>query len=304
MSIAVEPDEIPASLSEPFIRLARDMKQAAATLGRREARWLVDIYYQIQNDRIRAAHQERMNAIGGEPHRLIGWVCDTMERFEGAIKGSLGVFAASYATGQWMQAQYGIGPVLSAALLAHFDIRKAQTVGHYWRFAGLDPTCKWEKGQKRPWNAKLKAICAYRMGECFVKFQNRDECFYGHLLAAKKAALAADNAAGKFAGQAAAEIARCQATKSLLKAMETTERWKHWLAGHLCPANIHDRARRWTVKLFLSHLHHVSYWDFYGKDPPAPYVFDHPELGDHRHLITPPLWPGEYDGKKLSEMAE
>jgi hypothetical protein len=274
------------------------------------ARWLVDVYYQIQNDRIRAAHQERTSAESVEPHQLMGWVFDSMSLFETSIKNALGVFAASYVVGQWMQAQFGIGPVISAALLSNFDIRKAQTVGHFWRFAGLDPTCKWEKGKKRPYNARLKTICAFKLGESFVKFHNRVDkdgvslCYYGKLYESKKAGLIAENDSGKFAETAKSEIARCEKTPALLGKMKDTQRMGHWKAGRLAPANIHDRARRWVVKLFLSHLHHVMFWDFYGKDPPAPYIFQHPELGDHRHLLLPPLWPGEYDGKPLSKMLD
>ncbi|OHB78648.1 MAG: hypothetical protein A2W31_15275, partial [Planctomycetes bacterium RBG_16_64_10] len=265
--------EIPVELTEPFVRLSKDMKQASRTLRKQEARWLVDIYYQIQNDRMRSAAQARTCEEAGEPNRLLDWVFESMKRFEGAIRSALGEFAKTYQVGQWMQAQVGIGPVLSAALLAHIDIRKAPTVGHIWRFAGLDPTCKWEKGKKRPWNAQLKSICAFRLGECFVKTQNHERSYYGKLFAQKKATLTEANARGDYTAQAAAELARLAADKGLAKKMADTQRKKHWEAGHLAPANIHDRARRWAVKLFLSHLHHVMYHEWHEKDPPAPYVF-------------------------------
>jgi hypothetical protein len=44
-------------------------------------------------------------------------------------------------------------------LLARIDIVKAPTAGHIWRYAGLDPTVRWNKGEKRPWNAGLKVLC-------------------------------------------------------------------------------------------------------------------------------------------------
>jgi len=302
MSLQEEMEREELELTTPLVRLAKDVRKLSGILSPRKARWLVDTYYQMQDGRIRSKSQLDRQYESAEPNQLIDWVFSTWSKFESALKGALGEFAAQYAVGQWMQAQYGIGPVLSAAMLANFDIQKAQTVGHYWRFAGLDPTCKWEKGKKRPYNAKLKAIVVYRMGECFVKFQNRDECFYGKLLKAKKATLTQQNEERKFAEFAKGEIARCEANKILLSKMQATERWKYWQDGRLCPQNIHDRARRWTVKLFLSHLHHVMYCDYYGKNPPAPYIFEHPELGDHRHLVLPPLY-GEgfnYSGKPLS----
>jgi len=300
MSLAELPNAIDFDLKEPFIRLGRDLKKASANLSRRDARWLVDMYYTIQDERIRSASQLRTSAESGEPHALISWVFDGFEKFENAIKGALGEFAATYAVGQWLQSQYGIGPVLSAAMLSNFDIRKAQTVGHFWRFAGMDPTCKWEKKQKRPWNARLKSICLFKMGESFVKFQNRDACHYGKLLAAKKAEIADRNARGEYASVAAAEI-EAKGDK-----MKGTQRIEHWKEGRIAPAHVHDRARRWVVKLFLSNLHEVMFWDFYGKAPPAPYVFDHPELGDHRHKLDPPNWPDaeRFSGRKLAEMKD
>jgi hypothetical protein len=59
------------------------------------------------------------------------------------IRSALGVYAAANPVGQWSLSILGIGPVMSAGLLAHIDIEKAPTVGHIWRFAGLDPTREW-----------------------------------------------------------------------------------------------------------------------------------------------------------------
>lgn len=301
MALAEMPVEnVEADLKEPFIRLSRDLKKASTNLTRRDARWLVDMYYTIQDERIRSASQMRTSAESGEPHQLIGWVFLGFDKFEAGIKAALGEFAKTYAVGQWLQSQYGIGPVLSAAMLSNFDIRKAQTVGHFWRFAGMDPTCKWEKGQKRPWNARLKSICIYKMGESFVKFQNRNACHYGKLFAAKKAEIFDKNQRGEYGDVAAAEIAAKGAK------MKGTQRLEHWQQGRIAPAHVHDRARRWTVKLFLSNLHEVMFWDFFGQAPPAPYVFEHPELGDHRHKLEPPNWPDKerFSGRALKDMID
>jgi len=282
-------------LTEPFIRLKRDMRDAAQELGAHEARWLVDAYYMVQDERIRSAAQWRQGEKAGESHRLAFWLFGSMRRFEAAIKAALGEFASQYRIGVWLQGVHGIGPVISAALLSNFDIRKALTVGHFWRFAGLDPTCKWEKKTKRPWNAQLKSICAFKMGECFVKFSGNEKCFYGRLYADKKLRLIAQNEAGEFA-----ETVQRDLDEKRYK--PTTEAHKHLLAGHLPPAQIHARARRWAVKLFLSHLHALMYRDFHNAEPPAPYIFDHPNGDDHRHLLEPPEWPGEWEGKPLRKL--
>lgn len=292
--VAVLSEEV--SLAEPLFRLGKDIRKASRVLTWAEARWLVDTYYQMQDGRIRSKGQLDRQEEQAEPNELITWVFKTWRRFEDTVQKALLEFSSSYRVGNWMLQQYGIGPVLSAAMLTNFDIRQARTVGHFWAFAGFDPTRVWEKGEKRPYNAELKSICAYKMGECFVKFQNRELCFYGHLFATKKAELAERNKWGDFQATAKAEIARCQESKSLLSKMEKTARWKHWKEGNLCPQHIHDRARRWTVKIFLSHLHEVMYWDYFQLPPPVPFVF-RPENGDHRHKIDVPLWKQEWHGQ-------
>jgi len=292
-------ETIEIDLRTPFLKLSKDMKAAARLLSQKEARWMVDQYYTMQDARIRANHQRLKMEECGEPSQLIDWVGNTQQRFESAVKSALGEFAARYATGQWLQSQHGIGPVLSAALLSNLDIRKAKTVGHFWRFCGLDPTCKWEKGQKRPWNAFLKSVVTFRLGETMVKFSGSDKCYYGRLWRLKKDALIRDNEAGKFAPFAAQELAeKCGNGK-----MKDTKRKECWEQGKLSPAHIHERARRWMVKLFLSHLHEVMYRDYWGGDPPAPFIFEHPELGDHRHKLDPPLYEGKtYDGEPLKAL--
>jgi hypothetical protein len=72
----------------------------------------------------------------------------------------------------------------------------------------------------------------------------------------------------------------------------------------LPPAQIHARARRYAITIFLSHLHHVMYVDYFGREPPIPYVFQHGDhLGNaHSHYIPPPNWPFNGGGKSLKEL--
>lgn len=265
---------------EPLARLTRDLRQAAATLSVDEARYLVDAYYQMQRNRIRAAHQVRTLAAGEEPHLLLTWLAGDAERFETNIKSALKVYATHNPLGRWAMSITGIGPVIAAGLLAHIDITRAPTVGHIWRFAGLDPTVTWDKGQKRPWNGSLKRLC-WIIGESFVKVSGRESDVYGKLLLQRKALEEERNAAGAFADQAA---------KSLVE-----KRWRKETAsraayeqGRLPQARIHLRAERWAVKLFLAHYHAVAYRQHYGVDAPKPYVLT--QLG-HGHEITVPNWP-------------
>jgi len=267
---------------EPFVKLDKDLKHAAQTLSADEARYLVDAYYQIQNYRIRFGNQIRALSESGEPHDLIRWMHTNAEGLENNIQRALDSYSKSNVVGKWARSIVGIGPVLAAGLLAHIDITKAPTVGHIWSFAGLNPNANWEKGQKRPWNAELKVIC-WKIGESFVKVQNNERDVYGKLYVARKQVEQERNEAGEFADQAAALVK---------KVGKDTEAYKAYSQGKLPPAHINQRAKRYAVKLFLSHLHWVWYETEYGTLPPKPYVIEH---GGHVDLLTPPNWPMEDD---------
>jgi hypothetical protein len=52
-------------------RLAKDLKDATPTMSENEARFLVDAYHIIQEDRKRLKNQT--TAMGGEPHAVLPW---------------------------------------------------------------------------------------------------------------------------------------------------------------------------------------------------------------------------------------
>lgn len=269
---------------EPIVRLTRDLKNASATLSHSEARYLVDAYYQMQQDRIRADSQIRskINAEGSvvEPHEVLQWLSNNTAQLEAQIKRALDSYSDSQVPGLWAKSVVGIGPVISAGLLAHIDITKAPTAGHIWSFAGLNPKVEWKKGQKRPWNAALKTL-AWKIGESFVKVSGNDNDVYGKLYLQRKAIEQAKNEAGAYGEQA----------KSILSKKnfrDDTHAKKAYLEGKLPPAHIHARAKRWAVKIFLAHYHAVAYENYYQKDAPVPYIIAH---GEHVHLIPPPNWP-------------
>lgn len=261
-------------------RLTKDLREAARTLSAHEARFLVDAYYQMQQDRIRSAHQERTLSEGAEPHAVLGWVLGQRETLERRVASALDVYSGAHRAGIWARSIVGIGPIIAAGLLAHIDIRQAPTVGHLWRFAGLDPTVRWEKGQKRPWNGALKRLC-WLIGESFVKVSNKEEDVYGHVYRERRDLEIARNEAGAFAEQAKAALAA-------KRWGEETGARKAYEAGKLPPARIHLRAQRYAVKLFLSHFHHVLHEVELGVAPAKPYILNQP---GHSHYIGPPNWP-------------
>jgi hypothetical protein len=262
----------------PIEKLTQDLKKASRDLSPHEARYLVDLYYQIQEYRKRAANQNRSNET--EPNQLIDWIYEQMDKLEQNIRKAMDAYSDSHITGRWAKSIHGIGPVISAGLLAHIDIHKASTAGKIWRFAGLDPTITWKKGELRPWNARLKTLC-WKIGESFVKVSGSDKDFYGQLYLARKAKESELNESGHYREQAANIIASKRIGKD-------TKAIGFYSEGKLPPGHLHSRAKRWAVKMFLSHWHWVAYESEFNKKPPFPFVIEH--MG-HTDFTPPPNWP-------------
>ena len=275
---SVEVDKTDVSELEwmsPIKRLTKDLKNAAITLSSREARYLVDSYYMMQEQRKRSANQV-LSMEGAEPHALLSWFLEQTTTLENQIKRALDAYTSSHMMGTWMREIYGIGPVISAGLLAHIDIEQAPTAGHIWRYAGLDPTSKWLAGEKRPWNAQLKVIC-WKAGQSFMKFSKKEQCRYGHLYLERKAYEIARNDSGGNTEVAAKLLTEKKWSKG-------TEAYKSLIIGKLPPGQIDARARRYAVKIFISHLQAEWYRRHFKKEPPAPYAI---AILGHAHMIEP-----------------
>ncbi len=318
---------------EPIKKLTRDIIKASATLGKAEARYLVDQYYQLQAYRIATKNQIRsiVKSETEEPHETISFFANQMEMLENEIKKALKAYVQSQELGQWLLGITGIGEVISAGLLANLDIEKAQTAGAFWRFCGLDPTIEWlgaEKARKTveevcgskksydvedfaklavatnwgyngfiehfkevkptktnlvkylsrvPYNKRMRTLM-FKIGESFVKVQNNDNDFYGKLFAQRKALEQAKNELGEYAEQAKAKLEKYKIGKD-------TEAYKWYSEGKLPPAHIHARARRYAVKIFISHLFDKWYKIHYNQEPPKPFAIS---ILGHVHEIKPP----------------
>jgi Transposase IS116/IS110/IS902 family len=288
-----EIDATDPALLTPVKRLSRDILGAASTISDAEARFLVDSFYLMQDARIRADGQirsivknpvdtgdvdpttgEPIKAV--EPHAVLQWFSEQNATLEGQVKNALARYVKAHPVGPWLMSIHGIGPVISAGLLAHIDIKQAATAGHIWRYAGLDPTLRWEKKTKRPWNAQLKVLC-WKAGESFVMFHNNEACHYGHIWRRQKDVYGARNEAGAYA-ERAAEILSSKNFK------KDTDAYKAYVKGKFPPAHIHAMARRYAVKSFLSDLQAIWYFIAFGKIAPKPWVIEH---GGHAHLRAP-----------------
>jgi hypothetical protein len=231
-----------------------------------------------------------------EPHEVLEWLFTQEETLEKQIRGALDIYGLSDIAGVWARSNKGIGPVIAAGLLANIDIEKAPTVGHIWRFAGLDPTSIWLPKTKRPWNASLKRLC-FLIGESFVKVSNRPDDVYGKLYKGRKEWETERNSRQLYADQAKLALEQKRFSPE-------TEAFKWYTKGMLPPARIHLRACRRATKLFLAHFHEVLYWTHYETLPPHPYVLDHVQ-GHHHRLEVPnaDLIPGLEEARARAQRA-
>jgi hypothetical protein len=274
---------------EALSKISKDIKKAGKTLGKEEARFLVDAYYTHQENRKRSNNQVRALTESEEPNDILKWLAGLEEKLEKSIKAVLHVYAMSTEAGRWLMSMHGIGPVIAAGMLAHIDITKAPTAGAVFSYAGLNPKAEWGKKQKRPWNAALRTLVAFKAGESFVKNSNREGSFYGPVYRDRKEYEQRMNAEGKYAERAQAQLdnknfkkntdaykwltGQCtkeeylkflEACKTATPAKRATLKPKWVGEGEgvqmIPPAQVHASARRVAAKLFLSHFWEVLYW--------------------------------------------
>lgn len=129
---------------------------------------------------------------------------------------------------------------------------------------------------RRPWNANLKLV-AWKIGDSFCKTSNNPKSFYGPIYRDRKAQEVYRNNEGMFAALAAQTLEEKNITDP-----KTRSTYK---SGKLPDGRLELRARRYAVKLFLSHFFEVGYWLHHQKAPPVPFVIS--RLG-HVDYIPPP----------------
>lgn len=128
---------------------------------------------------------------------------------------------------------------------------------------------------KPPYNTELKKYM-YLIGEAFMKVSNRGS-LYGQLYLQRKADEIEKNNKGMYAEQA----------KRLLESKnydKSTQTYKALSEGKLSDGHITQRAKRYAVKLFISHVYEAMYWEAYHKEAPSHYVL---EFGGHHDYIAP-----------------
>lgn len=262
--------------SEFIIKLTRDIALAARTLSDKEARFLVDAYYMMQDNRIRSGNQLYALSKTEEPHAVLQWLSEQSLLLEKQILRALDKYTDAIPAGIWAKEQYGIGPVIAAGLCARIgDATRFATCGDLWSYSGLAPGQRRKRGEKSNWDSGLKRL-AWLMGESFVKVSGKEEALYGQLYRQKKEYYLKKNEAGEFAQKAE------QALKDK-KYSKDTEAYKAYSIGKLPLAHIHAMACRYAAKIAFSHFWEVSLRAA-GKEPPKAYAI---AILGHAHEIKP-----------------
>lgn len=133
---------------------------------------------------------------------------------------------------------------------------------------------------KPPYNTDLKKLC-WKIGESFIKVSNKDSSLYGRLYKERRQYETENNEKFLYKDQAESKLLKYNISKN-------TDAYKSYSIGQLPPAHIISRAKRHTLKIFLSHLYDEMYKQEYNKLPVRAYVF---EYLNHVDQIAPEV-PG------------
>lgn len=260
--------------------LNRDVGTAISKMSHGQGRYLVDLYYQLQELRKATNNQVRALTKSDEPVYTIGEIAGQLYTLERHIIPVVDAWTDQWLVGRWAKSITGIGPVITAGLNAHIDITRAPTFGSIWAYAGVAPDREWKKGEKRPWNHKLKVL-TFKIGDSFVKVSGKEHAFYGGVYKRRKKLEIDRNEAGDNAEEAAATLQRLNIQEPHTKAK--------YKSGKLPDGRLHQRAMRYAAKLFLAHYHEVAYVEHYGMLPPLPYPIANPDMPLHTiHKEIPP----------------
>lgn len=267
---------------------------------------LVNQYYTIQDDRIRAMNRKssQKDNSNEESDLIFAYSIAGLKDNEEMLASWLEEYAKNDPIGQWLLSVKGIGPVLAAGIISTFDISKAQTAGAFWKYAGIDKHyAPRKKGEKFTYNPDARKLC-WKIGEQFIKVsgykKDKDgnimvdengnpidripDALYGHLYREKLKQIIEKNEKGGFTELAALTLKE-KKFKDNENEDKENETKKIYESGKLPMAHMISMARRYAEKIFLSHLHAV--WYEYANGRPAPRPFAEIYLG-HVHIIEPP----------------
>jgi len=157
-------------------------------------RFMVDSYYQYQNNRI--ANDNRIRSIeqgfdsefDARNTEALRWLSESNYTMEKTLKKILEKYVLSTKVGRWLNDIVGIGPVISAGLISYFEPEKwMKTFNSFCSYAGLnDNNVKWLGTKKailvvKEEKEKLSAICEKRAKK-FTSLSGTDHEIYSKIL--------------------------------------------------------------------------------------------------------------------------
>lgn len=132
------------------------LRSLTSEVNREEVRFLVDLYYQIQDRRITLQNQIRSLEQGfdhksdNSSYNILKWSLENAQTEEKSLKNTLDAVVTNTPVGDWLKSIVGIGPVFTAGLMANLDIEKANYATHFISYAGLNDN-------NRPWISRADA---------------------------------------------------------------------------------------------------------------------------------------------------
>lgn len=254
----------------------KDIYNAAKVIPEREVRYLVDMYYTAQQMRI--AVEGKLRSIDEKPNEMLVLFLDMFEEVEKDIQAALDVYTHNSAVGNSFRRVKGIGPVLTAAWLAHVNVHIAGNCSKVLSFGGYNPNMVWGKGEKRPYNADLKLVFN-KMGRAFVFLSNRNS-YFGQRYKENKKLVEKRNEAGMFA-ERCAELLRTRNYRT------DTNAYKCYKEGKYPPAHVSASARLKTVALCVGVLHREHFRVVFGDYPVDPYLVAFPDATPNKYGDNP-----------------
>ena len=264
------------------LKVTPELKREMGSMSPQEARYLFDMFTNSQDDRIAAGQRVRELEKAGRPSTYTQFLHDGYASMENSMQALLSAYVESQPIGRWMTSIVAVGPITAASILARVDIDKAIYAGNIWSYAGYNPNMVWEKGMKRPFNPNFK-FNLINVGRSFkYRKDPKFKSLYADLINKRKRAEVNLNLSGEYRliaerhARETPETNRDTVRYAYLSGMynkefylNEDERGAAFRAGKiptepmpgafpmLPPAHIDQRANRYAIKIFISHVHHI-----------------------------------------------
>jgi len=220
-------------------------------------RQYVDTYYGIQKSRIETGNRINMlvrdyKLSDADAQFMHNKMDMQLFAVENEIKKALDKFGQQVAISAWLRSIVGIGPIITAGIISGMQSSgRFDNVAKLWSFCGYGlydgQIQKRVRGKKINYSPFMKTLL-WKAGESFVKVKGKDEAYYGHWYTRFR------------------EVEEEQHPEPVDVKSPSGKKYKNFTDGHK-----YARAKRKTIKLFLSHL--WSVWrDIEGLPKREPYV--------------------------------